>query len=1095
MQFDPTDNGQPVFGDPILPDLAYDFDAPDCAEGDGEIVSPDRALVDCMNLYGRVDRAYLISHTGKTALSLLLHDLRGAVFQDPAGFAEETRWSPEGTWLLRPQYLSGNVAAKYALAQEMNQRFPGRFQANLDALREILPWAPDQDEIRVSLGATWIPASIYRDFIRELFHLTVEPEVLFNTKLAKWIVNVPGESHDTVLARFVYGTIDLSGFKIIEHTMNARTVKVFDHVHHYDGKVESAVNRAKTVEAQEKQRTIIQRFAAWIDEDSKRRAVIREAYEQAYVGFVGPKYDGTFLQLPGLNPAVTLYPYQRNAIARILLSDGNTLLAHPVGAGKTYEIIVSAHELLRMGLSRKTMIVVPNHILQSVAEMHRCLYPDDAFTVISPQTFRPKARDRLLCAVRDAEQACVYMACSAFDMIRMSVDYWITKKEKELRSLRFSASQCENRQERSQLDAEILRKTKTLEKFVATAEDQPWLSFDELGIDTLYVDEAHNYKNIDIASRTDNIVGLHGQGSRKSVEMLEKCRNVRRVVFATGTPMTNSIADLFVFQTYLQPHELRYRRNDSFDMWINTFGERETGFEIDVDGNRLRLTTRFSAFHNLTELMSIFSVVCDFVDNDACSAELPAFRGHTDVCGRKSQAQEAYFRFLSERTNQIRAHQLRRDEDNLLRVTTQGRACALDIRLVDTGEAGIDCGGGDTADCKIRMCAREVLRLYQAYPGTCQLVFSDIGTPKDGFNVYDALRDALTALGVPRGEIAFVHDAVSEEERSALFRDMNSGAVRVAVGSTQKLGIGVNVQEKLIALHHLSVPWRPSDMVQREGRILRSGNTCPEVFIYRYITEGTFDSYSWQLLENKQRFISSFLSGASASRDREDISGAVLSYAEVKALAIGNPLIRARVETANRLDRAMIAFRMRQKQLANLRAFTEESPARIRRLNGVCANIQNDIARYAAAKTSVPREEREAFGDELLFALADNVLAERERVFDSYQGFEIVLPAYMEADQPHVLVRSGRGSVYQVEMKDAKALGCAMRIDHLLEHLPERLENVQTQIEAERRQCGDAYKDLEQGNPYQDTVDELSRALAEIDARLAAEEENPDGLT
>ena len=369
-------------------------------------------------------------------------------------------------------------------------------------------------------------------------------------------------------------------------------------------------------------------------------------------------------------------------------------------------------------------------------------------------------------------------------------------------------------------------------------------------------------------------------------------------------------------------------------------------------------------------------------------------------------------------------------------------------------------------------------------------MFSDIGTPKDSFNVYDALKQELIALGLRPEEIAYVHDAVSEAARGVLFRDMNSGKIRVAIGSTPKLGIGVNVQEKLIALHHLSVPWRPSDMVQREGRILRSGNTCREVFIYRYITEGTFDSYSWQLLENKQRFISSFLSGASAARDRDDISDAVLSYAEVKALAIGNPLIRERVETANRLDRAMVAFRMRQKQLANMRAFVEDYPARMQRLKDVRATIRADIAHYQAHKASVSREERQAFGNELLFALAENVLMEKERVFDRYQGFEIVLPVYMDEEKPYVLVRSGKGCTYHAEMSEPKALGCSMRIDHLLEHLPDRLNNVQAQMEEERQQRSDALRDLEQGNTYQDTVDALSKQLAEIDERLADEEED-----
>ena len=1072
-----------------IADLGYDFgDEASHISNKMTGPSPDEALVECINSCGEVDLRYMSSISGLSA-ETLVSALRGtAIFQDPCEFIGADEWSPEEAWLLAPRYLCGNVPEKYETALQMEKRFPGRFEANVKALANLMPTRLSLEEIHVSLGASWVPSWIYASFVRDLLRLSVPPTVYFNRELSTWKVESTAALRSSVTNNYTYGTLDLPAIRIIEQTMNARTVKVYDNTYRTDGSFDRVLNKTKTLEAQEKQRAIIRAFEKWIYADEYRKSRLQEAYNDTYVGCTFSPYDGSFLRLPGLNPDIVLYQHQRDAIARILLSKSNVLLAHDVGTGKTYEMVVSAHELKRMGLSEKNLIVVPNNVLKATVDAHRLLYPEDNILAVFPKDFTPDRRRDTLAAIRDNDYVCVYMAYSSFDMIEMSKDYWINSKKQHIRELRSAAANCTRREEKRILESEAKQLKTKLAKFIEEAKETPWLTFEKLGITTLFVDEAHNYKNIPLTSRTDNIVGMHNNGSKKCREMFEKCRNSGRVIFATGTPLTNSLADLFVLQSYLQQDELKFREIDSFDMWINTFGERETNFEIDVDVGNLRPMTRFSSFHNLTELMSLFSTVCDFHPTEKGDGELPEFDGHTNICVCKSRAQSEYIKHLSARTDAIRAHLVKRSEDNLLKITTDGRKCALDIRLVDLSDTMIVLDRADGINSKINACAKKAFEMYAAYPGTCQVVFSDLGTPKSEFNVYDTLKDALVDRGIPEREIAFVHDATSESARAKLFAEMNKGLVRVVIGSTPKLGIGVNVQEKLIALHHLSVPWRPADMVQREGRIIRRGNTCEKVFIFRYITEGSFDSYSWQLLENKQRFISSFLTGASGSRDQDDIADTVLTYAEVKALAIGNPLIKKRVETANRLERERMAGRQRQKRLIDLRAVIDSIPERIKSLKELRAQAIHDIRLYAGCRTTVPMEERHAFGEELLAALNDNELKPKERVFDRYQGFDIILPANMTKDNPCVCVASRGGGKYYLEMDGDKALGCAMRIDRLLDDLPNRVKKLEEQIENARKQQEEAINDLEQGNPYQESVESLVRELESIDKRLSETE-------
>ncbi len=1053
---------------------------------DLQSASSDEVLVACLNQLGRVDLERMSAATGKSCEELI-SDLRGsAIFQDPAEFEFENEWDLLRGWVPKAQYCSGNLRGKLEMAILQNRRFPGLFESNIRVLESLMPPTLSLTEIHVLPGAPWIPADMISQFAKQLLNLKVAPAVVFNKELCTWDITSPEEAKNSVANTMTYGTDRLSALKILEHTMNNKTVKVYDSFPTLTPyKYERVFNRGATLAAQEKEKEILSVFRKWVYGDAERIRRLEDCYNEAFVGYGADAYDGSFLKFPDLNPDITFFRHQRNAIARMLLSPENLLLAHDVGTGKTYEICAGVHELYRMKLSRKNLVVVPNNVLKATVNAHKLLYPKDKILAIYPKDFTPAHRPETLCKMRDGDYVAIYMAYSSFDMIVMSKSYWVKKMSDEIQGLRNAIACTLHVAEKKLLERQKEQLSKKLMAFITEATDTPWLPFDKIGIETLVVDEAHNYKNIPLQSKADNIVGMHGQGSKKCKEMLEKTRVVKKVVFATGTPLTNSLSDLFVLQTYLQPDEMKFRGIATFDMWVNTFGgERETNFEVDVDSKQLRAVTRFNTFHNLTELMSLFSTVCDFHHLEENDVEIPQFDGYRDICVPKNQAQDEYIQSLSRRTDLIRTHQVKRTEDNLLKVTTDGRKCALDIRLVDP-KAGLPAGEKN----KINACAEEVCRVYHEYPDTCQVVFSDIGTPKAAFNVYDALRFELICRGIPEHEIAYVHDATGENARARLFSAINAGYVRVVIGSTQKLGVGVNVQERLIALHHLSVPWRPADMVQREGRILRRGNTCKKVQIFRYVTEGSFDSYSWQLLENKQRFISSFLSGTSATRDADDVADVVLNYAEIKALAIGNPLIKKRVETANRLERTKIACRHRQRQMLDLQTVVERVPAELERLTRLLEITCADARDFEANRQVVPMDERNAFGEELLEAILDNEMQGSERLFDTYQGFSIFLPAGMDLKHPYVFVRSENGGAYRLEMETEKPLGCAMRIDRLLEGLPERAESVRAQIENNGKRRQEAQMDLEKGNPYVDLVQQLEKELAAIDEKLALPDE------
>lgn len=1066
--------------------ILYDFDETELTETEqADVASAADALVQCINRLGRVDLEYMSSLSGKSKADLIVALAGKAIFQNPAVFADADAWNEDDGWMLASQYLCGNIMEKLHVARKANLKFCC-FERNIATLEKLVPNRIDVSDIHFSLGATWIPTEYYRRFIADLLKIGRKHiSVIFNKEMGAYIVRVDDKKllAESIDNNQTYGLPEMPALDIIEHSLNAKSVKVFDYrVRNNQNRKRPYVpvpNTEKTLAAQEKQLLIHERFAAWVHEDKRRKQAISDLYNDCYVGYVMKPFDGSFLDFEDLNPKVTLYPHQKNSVARMLLSEGNLMLAHSVGSGKTYEMICGAHELFRTGLSRKNLIVVPNSVLNAAVSSHHLLYPQDHILVVDPADFTPSNRNRILEKIRDEEYVAIYMAFSSFDMVVMSKRYWIEKKQRRILELRRASANASDDKEQSMLGRAADRLSEKLNEYMLEAQPCKWLTFDALGIETLFVDEAHHYKNIALETRTDNIVGLHAAGSKKCIEMFEKANCAKRLIMTTGTPLTNSLADLFIFQQYLQPEELRLRGVDRLDTWVKTFAEQETEFEIDMDARHLRLSTRFSKFHNLPELLGMFSLVCDFFDDEDKSG-LPAFRGYENIVIPRSTGQELYIDALSARVDAVHMHKVSRDEDNLLKITTEGRLCALDVRLVDADLYDEN----ETERTKADVCAERVLQLYQRYPNTCQLIFSDIGTPKAAFNVYDAVKRRLIAGGMSAAQIAFVHDAATDEARAKLFDAMNQGKISVCIGSTQKLGTGLNVQKRLIALHHMDVPWRPADLTQREGRILRQGNTCEEVFIYHYATEGTFDSFCWQVLEKKAKFLDSFLSGFVGEREAEEIDNTVLRYSEIKALCIGNPLIKRRAEIANQLSRAKIACRNRQREMRDLQELVNETPCILAEFDRSIEITQKDISRHIENSCVVSREERISFGEELMRALVVNKKHAKERLFDSYKGFEVYLPAGMAFEKPYVVIRSENGGCYEVGMNIAKPLGCSMRIDHLLEHLPDRLELLRTRRRTAEKRRFDAQENLKAGNPYQRQVEALSDKLFDLDLEI-----------
>lgn len=1058
--------------------------------------------------YGYVDVCEISRRTGLSCEDVV-QELGPSAFQCPEVFENGEPYDITKGHVKAEIYLSGLIPKKLACAERMNDKYPHCFDKNVEALRRLLPTSLSMDDIYVSFGSSWIkkhPDEIAQ-FAYEFLDLEKKPEVVYHPKSGALEIvrdKTMKKSDKNVETYGVRSEGDekhrqpskqyLTAIDIIEDTANGRIVKVFDYDKvdrgGWDNYANVAVlNYERTVEAQEKQKRIEEAFRDWIFANKKRRKRFEQYYNDEFVGYTYTRYDGSHLKFPGLNPNVKLKPHQSSFTARVIAEADmkkSYLVAHDVGSGKGHVICVTATELKRLGKSSKNLVVVPNNTFKAIVKTYKRLYKNERILEVSPKRFN-KDKIGMLEEIRDGDYTVIFMAYSSFDMIVMSKQYNVDELSRQIRELRSAAFTASTRAEAGRLTRRADHLEKRLLEDVLPSRDTDLIPFESLGINTLIVDEAHNYKNIPIYSRLDNVIGMHKDGSDKCREMLEKTKNVDRTIFLTGTPLSNSIADLFTFQTYLQPETLKFHGIDSFDTWISTFGQKEECVECDVDvrSETMKVNTRFTSFHNLTELMAMFSQVCDFYHVEGSEADLPAFDGYIDITLPRTKSQDLLMEDIADRNEKVRLGVVSRKEDNLLKITSDGRMIALDPRLSKLGL--YEEGDGVT---KTDRCAEEVYSLYKRYPGTTQLVFSDLGTPKASFNVYDELRRKLEEYGIPSYEIAYAHDAVTDDDKIRMMELINKGSLRVVIGSTRTLGVGLNIQERCVALHHLDVPWKPSDMIQREGRILRSGNTVDKVFIYRYITVDTFDAYSWEILERKQKFISSFLGGTSNARDMNDIDNAVLNYAEVKALAIGNPLIRRRVDVANALERSKILCRRRQRDIDGLKQFLKSAPGKIDELEKSAQADMGAFDDYFATREDMSREELEEIGAEYMEELRANVFRPKERWIGDFQGFSVIMSAGMRREYPHVILAHETGGRYYCKLSfDMSPLACCKAIIKQIESLGEIAERKTAEADKLKAKMKEAKQDLALDNKYFDEIASLTSELAEIDKELDSKKE------
>lgn len=1046
---------------------------------------------------GRVDIEYISSITGEDYKTIICA-LKGSIYQNPETWGE---CFYKG-WETSEEYLSGNMIRKWKAAKEADKEYNGYFAENIKAIEKVIPPTVATNDIYITLGSPWVPADVIDDFIEYLLGdwrrhwYSINDEKDFHTKhdelTGTWEIPFKSRCNHDVKVTRTYGTDRINALHILERTLNMKSVAVTDEVvcnTNSSGK-KRVINQSETILAIEKQNKMIKAFQKWVWEDDARKERLERIFENNFSCIRRRIFDGSFLRFPDMSAQINLYPYQKDAVARIIFTP-NTLLAHDVGAGKTYVMIAAAMEMRRMGLSEKNMFVVPNNIVGQWKNIFREMYPSADILCVDPKSFAPSKRESVLERIRDNDLDGIIIAYSCFEQIPLSKGYYqnlLIDEQKHIAEIAGKKNKATSRLKKKQ---EAVSKALS-ELSVAMDDLYNGVYFDDLGITRLFVDEAHNFKNVPFETKTNNVLGINSSGSKRCQDMMDKVHMIQKkndgkgVVLATGTPITNSITDAYIMQRYLQSGELSMLDLQSFDSWIGMFAERVTEFEVDVDTSTYRLATRFAKFHNLPELTSLLSSVADFHQVDE-SAGIPAFDGYNDALVSKTPAFAAYLADISTRADDVRKGRISRKDDNMLKITTDGRKAALDLRLVDPKTSF-------TYQSKVARCSENVADIYfkTLADKSTQIIFCDTSTPKAGFNIYTELKDRLVLHGVPESKIAFVHDAETETKRSLLFAKVRSGDIRILIGSTYKLGLGVNVQERLIALHHIDVPWRPADMTQREGRILRQGNTNSKVYIYRYITEGSFDAYSWQLLETKQRFISELLSGSLTERSGTDIADTVLDYAEVKALAVGNPLVKQRVEAANELTRYMALQSKLVESRIRLEKELLEMPGQIHNQIDLIQYCKQDLAFYTEWRKINPpvedsklkkeeAEKRKTLREFVGTAIREHVLETKEKTLISYRGFDIVLPANMTLEKPYVwLKKSGK---YYVELGDTD-IGNLIRIDNYLDSLGDHLSKLTLNLEKLREKEKDIRFELSKGESYINQIETYKNKVKNLDKKL-----------
>ena len=1066
--------------------------------------TPSEALAVSIGEHGKVDLPYMAELLGTPGeYGRITTELSGVIFKDPA--ADPT--DPEAGWQMADEYLSGDVRAKLRMAQFAAETNP-EFAVNVDALTKAQPRELEASEIDVRLGATWLSPDIIQKFMTETFqipyYLRHAVKVRYSPYTAEWRVEgKTATGRGDIISSETYGTSRANAYKILEETLNLKDVRIYDTIEDAEGKPKRVLNKRETMLAQQKQQVIKDAFANWVWQDPQRRIALVKQYNELFNSTRPREYDGSHIKFVGMNPEITLREHQRNAIAHVLYG-GNTLLAHEVGAGKTYEMAASAMEAKRLGLCQKSLFVVPNHLTEQWASEFLNLYPNAKLLVARRKDFETANRKKFCARIATGDYDAVIIGHSQFERIPLSFE----RQERIIQEQIYETLAAINElkvhagENFSIKQMEKTRKTleTKLEKLRSDERKDDVVTFEQLGVDRLFVDESHAFKNLFVTTKMRNVAGLSTSEAQKSSDMFGKCRYLdeitggRGVVFATGTPVSNSMTELYTVMRYLQYSTLQQKKLTHFDCWASTFGETTTAIELAPEGTGYRARTRFAKFFNLPELMSMFKEVADIKTSDQLHLPVPEAKFET-VVAKPLEIQKEMVQELSKRAAEIHSGAVDASVDNMLCVTNDGRKIGLDVRLMNPMLP-------DDPNSKLNVCVQNVLKIWDEGKDQklTQLLFCDLSTPKnDGnFNVYDDIRKKLIAAGVPESEIEFIHNADTETKKAALFSKVRSGDVRVLLGSTAKMGAGTNVQSRLVAVHHLDVGWKPSDMTQRNGRIIRQGNMNKEVKVFNYVTEGTFDSYLFQTLENKQRFISQIMTSKSPVRSCEDVDEQALSYAEIKALCAGNPLIKEKMDLDVQVAKLKVLKADHQSQKFRLQdKLLTKFPADIRETNAYIAGVKAD-AQLAAAHPQVQEgfcgmtikgvtyDEKKTAGERLVLACSELPNAE-EKVIGSYRGFELSLRFDTYRSEYQAILKGQRR--YPVPL-GTDPLGNIIRLDNSLNNFPERITAAENELTTLHQQQAAAQIEVEKPFPQEEELAEKSARLAELNAQLDVDEKS-----
>ena len=1048
--------------------------------------------------------------------AVLVEELEGLIFLNPDRYNEN---NPDAGWETADEYLSGNVRDKLrvakAMAADTDNPQAERFAANAAALEKVQPEWIEASDIDVKIGTTWIEPTDYEQFIYELLNTPRRAravrsqyyssgiQIHLNKMSMEWFIENKSMDKHSVAATKTYGTSRMDAYSIFEDTLNLKTVTVRDRIDDGDGKYHYEVNKNETMLAREKQNLMKEKFKEWLFSDPERRQKYVEYYNETFNNIRLREYDGSHLQFPGMNPEIELKPHQKNAVARILLG-GNTLLAHCVGAGKSFEMMAACMEQKRLGLANKTIMVVPKPLIGQTASEFLRLYPSANILVATERDFEKSRRKQFVSRIATGDYDCIIMSHSQFEKIPISAERKERMLNEQIEEISYAIDEMKERNGERWTIKQMESQKKKLEEQLKSLSDESrkdnLITFEELGVDSIMVDEAHNFKNLAIFSKMNNVSGISSSGAKKSTDMQLKCQYLseindgRGIVFATGTPISNTMCEMYVMQLYLQKAALEEMGIYHFDSWAANFGEVTTALELTVEGSGFRFKSRFNKFTNLPELMNIFREVADVQTADMLDLDVPKIRGGKPVIVESEP--DWYVKQVMEdfvvRAERIRNGGVDPSEDNFLKITHEARLLGTDARLLDKDAP-------NNPDGKLNKVAENVWNEYvKGNAGGhigCQLIFSDIGTPGPGkdFTIYDYLKETLIQYGIPADEIAFIHDAKTDAQRDALFKEMRTGKKKVLIGSTDKCGTGVNVQTHLVAMHHVDCPWKPSSIEQREGRGIRQGNENDEVAIYRYVTKGTFDAYNWSLVENKQRFISQVMTSKAVSRSCEDIDEATLSYAEIKAVATGNPLIKEKMEIDNDVQRLKLLKASYDNQRYGLQDnFMIRYPKLIKTATEKLSNVREDVkARdkelinnpdFAITVGKATYTERVDGGTMMLEAISKCKTGEATAI-GKFHGFELLVEKNFLGINYMVL----RGKTeYKAELSTSP-VGSMVKLENLFNGLHENIDFLEKKIEQYQNDLEASKEEYDKPFAYSEELEQKLARQCELNAQLDLE--------